>query len=142
MVVVFFFSSRRRHTRCGRDWSSDVCSSDLGPSVPQTKVAYPAPPPLGSMERPIPASELLKKRSAPLPPSAAAVTHFGLSVLAGSRRGERFRLPALIVIGSRHGNLVFSDDPFLSPQHATLTVRNGRLHLRDDSSASGVFASI
>src|SRR3989442_4442957 len=26
---VFFFSSRRRHTRCGRDWSSDVCSSDL-----------------------------------------------------------------------------------------------------------------
>src|SRR5205809_2811343 len=29
-VVFFFFSSRRRHTRCSRDWSSDVCSSDLG----------------------------------------------------------------------------------------------------------------
>src|SRR5215813_14309428 len=28
-VSAFFFSSRRRHTRCGRDWSSDVCSSDL-----------------------------------------------------------------------------------------------------------------
>src|SRR5437870_11847529 len=27
----FFFSSRRRHTRWPRDWSSDVCSSDLGP---------------------------------------------------------------------------------------------------------------
>src|SRR6266508_5722897 len=27
---VFFFSSRRRHTRWPRDWSSDVCSSDLG----------------------------------------------------------------------------------------------------------------
>src|SRR5690554_8116793 len=27
--MSFFFSSRRRHTRCGRDWSSDVCSSDL-----------------------------------------------------------------------------------------------------------------
>src|SRR5699024_11875907 len=26
----FFFSSRRRHTRSKRDWSSDVCSSDLG----------------------------------------------------------------------------------------------------------------
>src|SRR5256884_301861 len=26
---TFFFSSRRRHTRCSRDWSSDVCSSDL-----------------------------------------------------------------------------------------------------------------
>src|SRR5690606_41025723 len=27
---LFFFSSRRRHTRFSRDWSSDVCSSDLG----------------------------------------------------------------------------------------------------------------
>src|SRR3984893_9452525 len=30
-VSLFFFSSRRRHTRWPRDWSSDVCSSDLGP---------------------------------------------------------------------------------------------------------------
>src|SRR5258707_4242102 len=29
MSVFFFFSSRRRHTRYWRDWSSDVCSSDL-----------------------------------------------------------------------------------------------------------------
>src|SRR2546422_5002962 len=29
MYSFFFFSSRRRHTRCSRDWSSDVCSSDL-----------------------------------------------------------------------------------------------------------------
>src|SRR2546421_5619285 len=27
--ICFFFSSRRRHTRSDRDWSSDVCSSDL-----------------------------------------------------------------------------------------------------------------
>src|SRR5262245_66061767 len=27
--MFFFFSSRRRHTRCLSDWSSDVCSSDL-----------------------------------------------------------------------------------------------------------------
>src|SRR2546430_4114347 len=30
-VHVFFFSSRRRHTRFDCDWSSDVCSSDLVP---------------------------------------------------------------------------------------------------------------
>src|SRR5438445_92669 len=30
MLAYFFFSSRRRHTRYWRDWSSDVCSSDLG----------------------------------------------------------------------------------------------------------------
>src|SRR3712207_6050555 len=29
MIYFFFFSSRRRHTRYWRDWSSDVCSSDL-----------------------------------------------------------------------------------------------------------------
>src|SRR2546422_4426500 len=29
VFFFFFFSSRRRHTRCSRDWSSDVCSSDL-----------------------------------------------------------------------------------------------------------------
>src|SRR6202048_266787 len=32
---VFFFSSRRRHTRSTRDWSSDVCSSDLAGAVSQ-----------------------------------------------------------------------------------------------------------
>src|SRR6266542_3364063 len=35
MLCFFFFSSRRRHTRCYRDWSSDVCSSDLAdPQAP------------------------------------------------------------------------------------------------------------
>src|SRR2546430_6075024 len=29
MLIIFFFSSRRRHTRFDCDWSSDVCSSDL-----------------------------------------------------------------------------------------------------------------
>src|SRR6266481_1087343 len=33
MKCVFFFSSRRRHTRWNCDWSSDVCSSDLGHSL-------------------------------------------------------------------------------------------------------------
>src|SRR6266436_1803923 len=37
---IFFFSSRRRHTRCSRDWSSDVCSSDL-PLAPVVRDAEP-----------------------------------------------------------------------------------------------------
>src|SRR5438445_8698247 len=32
-LIFFFFSSRRRHTRYWRDWSSDVCSSDLTSTV-------------------------------------------------------------------------------------------------------------
>src|SRR5471030_1584458 len=49
MVVygdVFFFSSRRRHTRCLSDWSSDVCSSDLrglqtreGEPIPKSRLS-------------------------------------------------------------------------------------------------------
>src|SRR2546422_8489317 len=35
-ACLFFFSSRRRHTRCSRDWSSDVCSSDLLSPAPDT----------------------------------------------------------------------------------------------------------
>src|SRR4051812_49823097 len=35
-IFVFFFSSRRRHTRLTCDWSSDVCSSDLSPAPAQS----------------------------------------------------------------------------------------------------------
>src|SRR5437899_11023865 len=48
MAACFFFSSRRRHTRCLSDWSSDVCSSDLPCSpakVPRSTVATAAPIP-------------------------------------------------------------------------------------------------
>src|SRR5438132_13973978 len=38
LSYVFFFSSRRRHTRSLCDWSSDVCSSDLGVRVAQVLV--------------------------------------------------------------------------------------------------------
>src|SRR5690606_15827903 len=40
-TLGFFFSSRRRHTRFSRDWSSDVCSSDLG--HPQSSTGYRHP---------------------------------------------------------------------------------------------------
>src|SRR5215470_16334042 len=38
-MVLFFFSSRRRHTSCYRDWSSDVCSSDLTRNSRYTEAA-------------------------------------------------------------------------------------------------------
>src|SRR3712207_4201484 len=36
-VCFFFFSSRRRHTRYWRDWSSDVCSSDLATTAEEVQ---------------------------------------------------------------------------------------------------------
>src|SRR2546430_9549109 len=45
--VLFFFSSRRRHTIFDCDWSSDVCSSDLGgtPTVASTTIKSGSEPP-------------------------------------------------------------------------------------------------
>src|SRR3712207_9344882 len=41
MIMFFFFSSRRRHTRYWRDWSSDVCSSDLATCPAGTEITGP-----------------------------------------------------------------------------------------------------
>src|SRR2546430_10400809 len=41
--VVFFFSSRRRHTRFDCDWSSDVCSSDLNLDKPKMSMMLDGP---------------------------------------------------------------------------------------------------
>src|SRR5690606_40193549 len=46
IFLFFFFSSRRRHTRFSRDWSSDVCSSDLswrGAELPWSPRVIPRP---------------------------------------------------------------------------------------------------
>src|SRR5690606_41039420 len=58
--ICFFFSSRRRHTRFSRDWSSDVCSSDLScsSSLSQRSTAssrYRAIPPSRRNGGPVPA---------------------------------------------------------------------------------------
>src|SRR5256885_10007748 len=49
MIYVFFFSSRRRHTRLQGDWSSDVCSSDLN----AWRRVVPSPLPRDIVELPL-----------------------------------------------------------------------------------------
>src|SRR5437870_12750576 len=44
MISTFLFSSRRRHTRWPRDWSSDVCSSDLSGAVANPRISATPPP--------------------------------------------------------------------------------------------------
>src|SRR6266498_5031076 len=70
----FFFSSRRRHTRCGRDWSSDVCSSDLVldaigdpklstlPGVVTLQGRGPSPTLLEDLDTFLPARDLTRNR--------------------------------------------------------------------------------
>src|SRR5712675_3512022 len=63
-ALFFFFSSRRRHTRCSRDWSSDVCSSDLvsvGANYTGTMRNEPASfPPGDTAAQSVPTTTLLK----------------------------------------------------------------------------------
>src|SRR3989440_13024191 len=47
LFFFFFFSSRRRHTRSDRDWSSDVCSSDLV-RRDESMLQIPGPPALSA----------------------------------------------------------------------------------------------
>src|SRR5216683_6497604 len=85
-TILFFFSSRRRHTRSDRDWSSDVCSSDLarGPDPCERgdrAVSFGAASMWGTLERvlvrpPLPEDAPAWRdygwRSAPDPIAAAA----------------------------------------------------------------------
>src|SRR3989449_4434534 len=63
--LFFFFSSRRRHTRCSRDWSSDVCSSDLRPLAP--------PPPVRIAPKPRNPFRAMQPVPRPTSPGLAAV---------------------------------------------------------------------
>src|SRR5256886_12770018 len=77
---LFFFSSRRRHTRFDCDWSSDVCSSDLG-RVTQNPIATPALASGGTGD--VLAGLIGGLMAQKLPPFEAAVTGVHLHGLAG-----------------------------------------------------------
>jgi pSer/pThr/pTyr-binding forkhead associated (FHA) protein len=112
----------------------------VGPTPAPVRPAVAAP-----SAAPIPASELLKKPAGKpsLGSSTAAGPRFGLVVLAGPAKGQRFRLPASgAVIGKSRGAILFPDDPYLSAQHATIVIRDGKVLVRDDSTVSGVFVTI
>jgi pSer/pThr/pTyr-binding forkhead associated (FHA) protein len=46
------------------------------------------------------------------------------------------------MVGRARGAILFPDDPFVSPHHATFLLREGRLYIRDESSVSGVFVAV
>src|SRR3712207_1347103 len=85
LSVFFFFSSRRRHTRYWRDWSSDVCSSDLSDPIPcpplngLPSIIIPAPIPVPNVNK----SPLLYPFNAPCAYSAIPATVASLSINTG-----------------------------------------------------------
>src|SRR6266849_10133606 len=84
MKSLFFFSSRRRHTRSTRDWSSDVCSSDLLVEGIEAQNQFAGPP-----------SKTQMGQNALDQPGFGA---FGKAVIGGSRR---FGRPGEKALGNR-----------------------------------------
>src|SRR5690606_40493224 len=98
-IIFFFFSSRRRHTRFSRDWSSDVCSSDLAfelqAGVPG-RLHWPLPSELRAVEpRPARAPWTASEREdeEPEPVSDERV--------AAARRSEERRVGKRVGLGRR-----------------------------------------
>lgn len=106
-----------------------------------------ARPPVPEVAAPrAPAPEVAAPRPA-APPAATrpapAASRFGLTVVAGSTRGQRYKLPVTgCVVGRSRGAILLQDDVFVSALHATFLVKEGALFIRDESSASGVYVTV
>ncbi|WNG48298.1 FHA domain-containing protein [Archangium minus] len=111
-----------------------------GPAAP-----LPLTRPAGAPHPAVPPSLAPKPAAAPVSGArpAPAASRFGLAVIAGSARGQRFKLPVTgCTVGRSRGAILFADDPFVSAQHATFLIKDNVLHVRDESSASGVYVTI
>src|SRR5256885_9495557 len=84
---LFFFSSRRRHTRLQGDWSSDVCSSDLVLAGAAVGISLAVTGKSGSSSVSVPTRGSLA--SAPLSEAAAAYRLFSGISEHGNRSEER-----------------------------------------------------
>src|SRR5256886_6075701 len=89
-ALVFFFSSRRRHTRFDCDWSSDVCSSDLGKTrvqpayKPDSSVVNPLgslPASVASNPSSLPERNLLRGWRVELPSGQSVAKAMGFAVI-------------------------------------------------------------
>src|SRR5699024_11973803 len=87
-LFFFFFSSRRRHTRSKRDWSSDVCSSDLIESTSERSIGFGISS-LGSLPGFFNSSTISFKVKYPTSNSSA---FFLISKLSKSSRSEERRV--------------------------------------------------
>lgn len=63
--------------------------------------------------------------------------------MRGANAGSAFRISAqAVAAGATKGLLLFPDDPFLSPLHATFFFRDGKLYVKDEGSLSGTYVRV
>src|SRR5437870_10758383 len=89
LIFFFFFSSRRRHTRWPRDWSSDVCSSDLKSNVEYRKSCRRSNPCPDHRRRGLLPLQERQLRRLDERPTLADVANAGLAVVPRTRRDRK-----------------------------------------------------
>src|SRR5205814_6168567 len=90
----FFFSSRRRHTRCLSDWSSDVCSSDLSRSTTKTLPYFGA----SQVSRPTPVLTSIAPGGKIGRASCRERVELGLVGVLIKKKNTSFRLTVMVVL--------------------------------------------
>src|SRR5207302_1821840 len=130
--VFFFFSSRRRHTRFSRDWSSDVCSSDLRRS--RRSRPRPAPP---SCRTPTTTAPGSRRRSTSSPPRPTSPTSSSRRASSRRRASPSRSAPAAASSPCRTGP---GAAPIPSPAVARANPPGGRLLLAVDGAPAGCVA--
>ena len=103
--------------------------------------ALPAADPPREVSEPVhrPPSELPAPVSSPSRGARAAL----VSILKDGTDGQRYPIhDDQVDIGREEGHIVLGDDPYLSPRHARLTLKNGRAMLRDLDSVNGVYVRL
>ena len=104
-----------------------------GPAATQPRVR----PPTAAMPSAVAPKPAVGARPVPV------ASRFGLVVIAGPARGQRFKLPITgCTVGRTRGAILFADDPFVSALHASFLIKDNVLHVRDESSTSGVYVTI
>src|SRR2546430_11840893 len=105
--MMFFFSSRRRHTRFDCDWSSDVCSSDLGRST-----------------------GLTRRRTYPTGAACGTCRSRSRSEEHTSELQSQSNLVCRLLLEKKKNNVITHDDYY----HVMLRVRHTRNAVADDDS--------
>jgi pSer/pThr/pTyr-binding forkhead associated (FHA) protein len=106
-------------------------------------LAAPPAPPAFAPTFPVPATSVAP-RSPPPPISiqpSRVRAHLVLITRDGGE-GERYALGESTDLGRIEGDILFSDDPYVSPRHARVVERGGKFFLRDLQSHNGVFVRI
>ena len=128
------------------------CEACGTPFVAGLAAPSPTPPPAErpppAVQPPTPAKEPVAPASSPAAqrapaPTSPVASRFILGLVSGPARGQRFRLMANgCTVGRTRGAILFPDDVHVSSHHAAFRIKDGQLTVKDESSASGVFATI